>query len=213
MSDENIPAPLTVEQLEEALKGIENEDRTPGILDEKTANNPLLLREFVDADQLRRDVSFELHNLDNAIRQQAGLYVHYADLARRARRQHDKMKTTAEVMEAKLYSVHRQAFINQGIAKPTKDQIDAAVKMDPRWFAAQQKVIDARAIMDLAVESREALSQRKDMLVQVSVDRRREREGEMRVGAAPQDPRHPMNQDTREGVLAHLRQQRQQGGR
>jgi hypothetical protein len=205
-TEAKVPAAISVEELQETLASIENEPRpqespapTP------VSTSPLQLREFVSAPQLKRDVAFELHDLDNAIRMQAGLYVHYADLARQARRQHDRMKVTAEVMESRLYATHREAVITAG-GKPTKDQVEALVRTDPRWYAAQQKVIDAKAIMDLAVDSREALHQRKDMLVQVSVDRRREREGELRIGGGAVSPHA---QDARDGVLAHLQSQRE----
>lgn len=203
---------ISVEDLQKTLDDIEGEARPSAIAPAANAPasptqaaNPLYLRDFVNADQLRRDVHFNVNDLDDAICSHAGLYVHYADLARQARRQHERMKVTAEVMESRLRAVHREAFVAAGV-KATVDQIDVAVKTDPRWYAAQQKLIDARAIMDLAVDAREAFQQRKDMLIQVSVDRRREREGELRIGNG--QPAAQRNQDAREGVLAHLSSQR-----
>jgi hypothetical protein len=56
----------------------------------------------------------------------------------------------------------------------------AAVKADPRWWAAQQRLIDAKAIYDLANDAKEAFSHRRDMIIQTSVDNRVERQGELR---------------------------------
>jgi hypothetical protein len=194
-----IEAPqLSVEELQKNLNEIEGERPAAP----SAATNPLYLRDFVEVERLKLDCNIDLSDLDNAVRQQASLYVHYADLARQARRQHERMKVTAEVMESKLYHIHRTALLQEGV-KPTKDQVDAAVRMDPRWYAAMQKVIDAKAIMDLAVDAREALSQRKDMLVQITVDRRREMEGQMRVMNDPVT--------TRNGILAALAAQQRKG--
>lgn len=141
------------------------------------------LVEFVAPAELRADVAFDLNYLDEAIRDHAGRFVHYAGLSARARRQYELTKAITEVAESKLYAIHRESFAAEG-KKATEGQIEAAVKQDPRWFSAQQRLIDARAIASLAGDAREAFSQRKDMLVQVSVDRRTEMQGELRIRAA-----------------------------
>ncbi len=203
-------ASLTIEELERTIKAIEAEERpsaipqTPPQLDPqapRSTPSPLALNEFVDPDQLKRDVEFDLNDLDNAIRSHAALFVHYANLSRLARRQFERMKATAEILESKLYAVHREALLAAG-GKATEATIDAAVKCDPRWFATQQKVIDSRAIYDLAGDAREAFAQRKDMLIQISVDRRVERQGEIRIGAAKSAV-----EEARGDVLAHIAQQ------
>lgn len=145
--------------------------------------DPLALEDFVDAEALRADVSFELHDLDNAIREHAAKFVYYAAQSARARRQYERIKALTEVIDAKLYSTHREALAAEG-KKATEAQVDASVKQDPRWFQTQQKLIDARAIHELAGASTEAFCQRRDMLIQVSVDRRVEATGELRVKAA-----------------------------
>lgn len=200
--------PISIEALEQAVRDIESEERPPAVFQPplsdqipKQSSSPLALKEFVNPEQLKTDVQFDLNDLDNAIRQHAALFVHYADLARLARRQFERMKATAEVLESKLYAIHREAMAAEG-KKPTEGAIDAAVKTDPRWFATQQKMIDSRAIYDLASDAREAFSQRKDMLIQVSVDRRKEREGELRVNTI----REAVDAE-RTNVLAHLAQQ------
>jgi hypothetical protein len=62
--------------------------------------------------------------------------------------------------------------------------VENAVKADPRYANAQNQIIEARALFDIANDAREAYTQRKDMIVQISVDRRREREGQLRIIAA-----------------------------
>lgn len=200
--------PMTLEELEATIDRIESEERPSPVLvaplpaaAPKPARNPLDLKDYVDADQLKRDVNFDVADLDTAICQHAGLFVHYSDLSRRARQQWEKMKVTVEVLESRLYAIHKEAMVAAGV-KPTEAAVAAAVNSDPRWHAAKMKVIDAQAISNFAGDAREAFSQRKDMLVQVSVDRRVEQQGELRIRVA-----QAANGEARGDVATHLAQQ------
>jgi hypothetical protein len=196
---------LTIEEMEKIMTELEEggdsgrpvaapvAEATP----KPTTASPLKLNEFVDADQLKKDVEFDPRDLDNAVRSHAGLFVHYANLSRLARRQFERMKAACEILESRLDAHYRTTLKADG-SKVTDKAIDAAVKGDPRWWAAQNRMIDAKAIYDLASDAREAFTQRKDMIVQVSVDRRREREGEFRV---KEDP----SVSTRQGILDAIR--------
>ena len=201
-------APMSLEDLEAAIDKIEASERPSPVLTAPAADpkpptrGPLDLKDYVDADQLKRDVNFDLADLDNAIRLHAGLFVHYSDLARRAKHQFEKMKVTVDVLESRLYAIHKEAMVAAG-TKPTEKAVEAAVASDPRWYTAKTKLIDAQAISNFANDAREAFSQRKDMLVQVSVDRRVEQQGELRIKAA-QEARGELRDD----VLGHLAKQR-----
>ncbi|WP_155631128.1 hypothetical protein [Burkholderia cepacia] len=138
------------------------------------------LRVFVDATQLKQDLQVNPNDLDEAVISQAPMFVHYAQQAALARRQWEKCKLAADVMESTLDSAWRKKFVLDG-QKATEKMVENAVKSDPRMIAAQTKVIEARALYDIANDAREAYMQRKDMIVQVSVDRRREREGQLRI--------------------------------
>ncbi|CAG9229093.1 hypothetical protein [Burkholderia vietnamiensis] len=141
------------------------------------------LRVFVDADQLKKDLQVNPNDLDDAVISQAPMFVHYAQQAAYARRQWEKCKLAADVMESTLDSAWRKKFVQDGV-KATEKMIENAVKSDPRMIAAQTKVIEARSLYDIANDAREAYMMRKDMIVQVSVDRRREREGQLRIMSA-----------------------------
>lgn len=167
-------------------------------------SSKLSLNEFVNADQLKRDVAFDPNDLDPAVREHAALFVHYSNLARLARRQFEQMKVTVDVLCSRLYAIHRERLLKEG-GKATEALIEASVKSDPRYYAAQKKLIDARAIYDLASDAREAFSQRKDMIIQTSVDRRRERDGELRVKTAEavNDAREAAMQRVRDSARAN----------
>jgi hypothetical protein len=156
------------------------------------------IKTFVDPEHLKRDVEFSPADLDDAMTRHAALFVHYAAQAAQARRQFDRMKATVEILESKLYAEKRETLTQAAVdgvdpedkkAKPklpTEAQVDAAVKSDPRWMKAQVALIDARAQADLANDAREAFRQREGMIIQLASDRRKEREGELRMGAAKQ---------------------------
>ncbi|MFP3614749.1 hypothetical protein SB778_32205 [Paraburkholderia sp. SIMBA_050] len=141
------------------------------------------LKVFVDVDQLKKDLQVNPNDLDDAVISQAPMFVHYAQQAAQARRQWEKSKLAAEATESQLDAAWRKKFLEDG-TKVTEKVVENAVKADPRYIKAHTQVIEARALYDIANDAREAYMQRKDMIVQVSVDRRREREGQLRIQAA-----------------------------
>jgi hypothetical protein len=157
------------------------------------------LKVFVDADQLKKDLAVNPNDLDDAVTSQAPMFVHYAQQAAYARRQYEKSKLAAEIMESQLDSAWRKKLAEDG-GKVTEKMVENAVKADPRYAKAHNQVIEARALFDIANDAREAYMQRKDMIVQVSVDRRREREGQMRILAAKEGEN--ATQSGREAALA-----------
>lgn len=140
----------------------------------------IALKEFIDAEQLRTDVSINITNLDDAMVNQAGLFVHYASMTIKARKQYERLKSTVEIIESKLYAQYRQQMIADGI-KVTEAQIDNAIKTDKQWVGAQSKLIEAQSIWKMCEAAENALGMRKDMVLELARDRRKEREGELRV--------------------------------
>lgn len=138
------------------------------------------LTTFVDSDQLKRDVRINPTDLDNAMMEHPSLFVHYATQAVNARRQHDRMKNSFEVLEARLDAEYREKFVAEG-KKVTEAQIKAAVTTDARWAKGQAMVIEAHSIWRLAEIAQSAFDQRRDLLLEVARDRRKEKEGNMRV--------------------------------
>jgi len=159
------------------------------------SGNPFTLKKFVDPAKLAADVQVSERTLDDAISSHASKFVHYAGQAAMARRQLARAEAGMEILNSRLYHEHRTRLLNEaptivdGKGKEkkqpvTENQVEAAVKNDPRWWSAQQKVIDARMLFDLAIDARKAIDDNKDLLVQMAVDRRAEREGQLRIGAA-----------------------------
>ena len=143
--------------------------------DEKIA-----LKTYLDAEKLSLDVSINLADLDTAMVEHASLYVHYATNTVKARKQYDRIKSTVEILKSRLYNTHRKMLAEE-LGKVTEGMIEHAVVTDPKWASAQALLIEAQSIWKLAEIGENAFSQRKDLVLEVARDRRKEREGAMRV--------------------------------
>jgi hypothetical protein len=148
--------------------------------EQTTGPTPLSVKGFVDAEKLAQDVSINIADLDNAMIQHSSLAVHYGMNTVNARRQHDRLKSSIEILEATLDARYRESLAEEG-KKVTEALISAAVKMDKSWASAQAKLIDAHANWKFAEVAENSMNQRRDMLLEIARDRRKEREGQLRV--------------------------------
>lgn len=147
----------------------------------KTVSSPVV-QAFVQPDVLRADVAINPADLDSAMTTHTSMYVHYATQAVMARKQFDRYKNALEILEARLDAEYR-ASLSEGGKKCTEGQIRAAVTNDKRWAVANSRVIDAQSASRLADIAERAFDQRRDLLLEMARDRRKEREGELRVSA------------------------------
>lgn len=146
------------------------------------AKDGTALKSFIDADQVKADISINTADLDSAMINHPGLELHYAVQTANARRQYERLKAATEILEAKIDSdVRKTAAEAEGGKKPTEASIKASVLTDKRYSSAQAKLIDAQHIWKLCEASESAFHSRKDMLLEVARDRRKEKEGQMRV--------------------------------
>jgi hypothetical protein len=167
-----------------------------------------LLQPFVEPDQLKLDVQINLADITGGMVEQAGLYVHYASMTVRAKRQYERWKRAVEVLEAGLGSQYRKSLVVEeddgkgkgGIkmVKPTEPQIKEAIHCDPRWKAASTKEIDAQEVYRLAEVAERAFDHRKDMLLQIARDAAREQQGPLRVAA------NQANSDRRDSLVSSM---------
>lgn len=139
----------------------------------------IALKSFIDVDQVKADISINTSDLDSAMIEHAGLELHYAMQTAHARRQYERLKTANEILEAKLDAETREKWV--GEKKPTEAAIKAAVLADKRYSTAQAKLIDAQHIWKLCEATENSFRSRKDLLLEVARDRRKEKEGQLRV--------------------------------
>lgn len=160
-----------------------------------TSSDGTALKSFIDPDQVKIDISINTGDLDTAMIEHPALELHYATQTAHARRQYERIKSAVEILEAKLDAEIRTAWV--GEKKPTEAAIKAAVLSDKRYSSAQSKMIDAQHIWKLCEATESAFHSRKDLLLEVARDRRKEKEGQMRVLEG---------QEMRESVLKMLRE-------
>jgi hypothetical protein len=154
-----------------------------------------LLAELIDPEQLKKDVAIDLADINTSMQHHAGLYVHYATLAVRARGQLDRWKRALQILEAQLNKEYRESMGEEG-KKPTEPAIAAAVVNDSRWRACNSRVLQAQQVHRLAEVGESAFGQRKDMLLQIARNQAKEADGQLRVS---------LNQDSRSRVLAAIK--------
>lgn len=140
------------------------------------------LRTFIDINKLTEDVGFTIETLQDAMLKHTGLFVYYASQTIEARKQFEKAKAGVDILKAKLDDEHRTT-LKAGGAKTTEGAIEAAVTSDTRYIGAQARLIEAQGIWKLCEVAESAFSQRRDMLLELARDRRKEREGELLVKA------------------------------
>lgn len=135
---------------------------------------------LTEEQQIKKDVSINIADLDNAMIEHPSLYVHYAFKTVEARRIYDRCKNTLEIIEATLSSIYRTELTKDG-GKTTEAQIANAAKLDPRYKTANEGLIKAQAMWRFSEIAESAFVQRKDLILELARDRRKEREGQLRV--------------------------------
>lgn len=152
----------------------------PPVVEKVKVGNETMLNRFINPDQVRIDVSINPATLDDEMMNHASLYIHYATQTVNARRQFDRLKSAFEILEARLDGEIRTEALASG-KKVTEGSIKSAMVADKRWSGAQSKVIESGSIYRLCEAVESAMSQRKDMILEVARDRRKEKEGQLRV--------------------------------
>jgi len=168
---------------------------------------------LIDPAQLKKDLDIDPSLLREECARQPGLYLHYANIAVRAKRQQDRYKTLIEMVEAKLDAEHRntlqeeyEGLIAQDAKSrakpPTEAQVRASIVNDARWKAAQGKLHEASYVARLAENAVTAMEQRKKSLDNMT-------SLEVRGGGeGTQVERNRSKQVSREELLATMQRRR-----
>jgi hypothetical protein len=127
-----------------------------------------------------KDVSINIADLDNAMIEHPSMFVHYAYLTVKARVIYDQSKNSSEIRQAQLSAKYRAQFLADGV-KATEGLIESSVKMDAEYNEVQTAMIKAQGAWRMAEVAESAFVQRKDMILELARDRRKEREGALRV--------------------------------
>jgi hypothetical protein len=150
-------------------------------MSEQAKKDPSVTKQsLIDPIKAGIDVKINIADLDSALTEHAALELHYGLKCADARRQHDRLKTGLEILEARLDAEYRKKFADEG-TKVTEKVVDAAVTNDERHIGLANSLIEARAVWEMCEAVASSFRSRKDLLLEIARDRRKEREGELYV--------------------------------
>lgn len=145
------------------------------------AVRPASSTDILDPEQVKRDIAINPTDLDTALIQHPGMQLHYALKTADARRAYERLKSGVEILEAQLDSSYRDKLADGAGKKPTEAAIRNALVADPKYASAQAKLIDAQHLWKMCEAVESSFHSRKDILLEVARDRRKEKEGSMRI--------------------------------
>ncbi|MGV1754791.1 hypothetical protein [Agrobacterium sp. CG674] len=166
---------------------------TPTTADPATAATVYQVKDFIDAQLLRRDQAINGNDLSSAMMEQAAMFSHYGVLAAEASKQVDVVKMLLENTEAAVYQLERAAA-NQAaveaaatkspVEKVTEAMLEKKIARHPRVIAMKKALNDAKRIEATGKIAVESFRHRRDMLVQLGLISREEMKGELKIGVA-----------------------------
>jgi hypothetical protein len=148
------------------------------------------VKNFIDAEKFKADLTYSMVDLNDAFMKQAGLASYYGDLHAMAVHQVNDIKLKLKIAEAKVYRNTRDGAVEKG-SKFTEPYLAACVTAHPLVIALEKGLNEAKQIAANCAVAVEAFHQRKGMLEQQGHDSRQERSGEFRI----------MEQSAREAIL------------
>jgi len=115
------------------------------------------------------------NNLDTELAQQPALYTYYARLLGMQKALVDSAKNELREYEAKLYTfIKNRLATASGGRRPTEAEVSAKVNEDPQLKERRRQVIELQLQLDVLWSIRDSLAQKKDCLMTLAANRRRE---------------------------------------
>lgn len=140
------------------------------------------VKSFINADVMERDVRIDPNDLDNEMIRHPSLMVHYSVQTVKAKKQLDSVKNLLEILIAQMDGEYRNMVDENGKRIfTTETAIKNAVIKDQRYLLMNIKLRKAQEEFKLCEIAENAFSQRKDLILEIARDRRKEKEGQMRV--------------------------------
>lgn len=150
-----------------------SETETPDIVVPK-------VKQFIDGDQLKKDIRFSPSDLTSGMVDQASLFIHYGIQAALSSKQVDDLKILLENQEARYGRELRDRLTNLG-EKFTEASIAGRVARLQQIRVTKRAVNEAKQIENVAKAALEAFRHRRDMLVQMGLISREEMKGEASI--------------------------------
>lgn len=127
---------------------------------------------------LKAELQINEHNLQAEFKEQASKYVYWTSILEQLRGYQESAELQEERVRANLYEQGRLALINEGSAKPTKDQVEAWLMRQEPYVQAREQVLAYSKFVRQLQYVVKAFEQRRDMLTQIGADQRKQKEYE-----------------------------------
>lgn len=135
---------------------------------------------FIDAAELKKDMSYSLADLSTAMMEQSTLFARYGVLASKASKQVDDFKLLLEAAESQVYRKIRDEKA-KAAEKVTEAQLEKEVAVHPRVVQFKRALNEARQVEGIAKTAVEGFRHRRDMLIQHGLITREEMKGEVSI--------------------------------
>lgn len=129
-------------------------------------------------------------NVRQAFLEQPAKYAFWSSVLEKLKLYQETYEMQLSTRKAELYDTCRVQLVERGIAKPTKDQIEAEILLDEKYQQIANTVIVTNYNVRRMSAFVKAVEQRKDMLIQYGADLRRENEYSRKI-TMPEAPQNP----------------------
>lgn len=127
------------------------------------------------------------YSIRKAFLEQPAKYAYWSSVLEKLKLYQESYELQLTTRKAEIYDSTRQELIQNGIQRPTKDQIEAFIQIDSEVQRLSQAVVAMNYNVRRIQAFTKAVEQRKDMLVQYGADLRRDVEYNRKI-SAPQPP-------------------------
>lgn len=130
----------------------------------------------VETYDLNEELRINDYDLEKEISLQPSKYVYWTSILEKMRTGLEHANLVEETKKAELYESAREAIINTGVPKPTKDHIESWILKQEGYVLARQQVNAYESLVKKLAFIVKAFEQRHSMLVQMSALKRDQRE-------------------------------------
>lgn len=125
---------------------------------------------------IQEELVIHPHSVRLAFLEQPAKYAFWSSVLEKIKLYQESYELMLATKKAEVYELSRSDLIASGTAKPTKDQIEARVMLDPEVQELNRTVLQSTYNVRRLTTFVKAIEQRKDMLIQYGADLRREYE-------------------------------------
>ena len=156
---------------------------------EKIKLDDLMFEDITIYDESHREVSFNLReeleinsfDLTEEYRSQPAKYMYWTSLHSKVGRMVESKGIEIDRMHAVLYNTVREELIKAGTPKPTQAQLEASIDNNQHIVRLREELANLNALEAKTKYIVKAFEQRKDMLMQLGADNRKQKDYEQAI--------------------------------